>query len=127
MNNTTNFREIKTFKYFVTNSKLHNLNSKLHNLNTMGKKKRKSSKKFSNKIQNIKNNYKKQFPHLVRRLCIKCGECGRNICPVGVIEFIPTKYPRFDLLKCTSCFKCIEICQYDAIIPKEARLKSLLM
>jgi ferredoxin/flavodoxin len=48
--------------------------------------------------------------------CTHCGVC-EDVCPVKAIEI--KDYPNFTAA-CFDCFKCIQLCPEDAIIPAEA-------
>ncbi len=51
-------------------------------------------------------------PRANRRLCIRCGACGKQ-CPVRAIRMDP--YPKIDPAKCISCYCCHEFCRSKAM------------
>jgi MinD superfamily P-loop ATPase len=95
------------------------------------------SEKSSNKINKglnppkfitgIQANLNREIPVLSRKLCIKCGECGKNICDMEAIQFKPREFPFFNLNKCNYCLKCIEICTYKAISKGKSGIKGLFL
>ncbi|MHA1730003.1 MAG: ATP-binding protein [Promethearchaeota archaeon] len=89
-------------------------------------------KKFLKKLlgrkrqKSILNKFNRKIPYLIKNKCIKCGECALDgVCPTKAITFQPKKYPKFDITKCNSCFKCIDVCTYNAIVSKKAKLIGL--
>ncbi|MDI6888909.1 MAG: dihydromethanopterin reductase (acceptor) [Methanocellales archaeon] len=56
--------------------------------------------------------------HIDRELCKKCDACPpKDACPEHAIS------DQIDLLKCTGCGICIDLCPYDAIKGGNVRLK----
>ncbi len=81
---------------------------------------------FRDFLTNVSARFKTEYPHLIRNKCIKCGECADiDVCSENAVTFEPKNYPKFDLSKCNSCFICVDICTYSAIIPKKERLLGL--
>ncbi len=56
--------------------------------------------------------------HIDRELCKKCDVCPpKDACPEHAIS------DQIDLLKCTGCGVCIDLCPYDAIMGGDVRIK----
>jgi MinD superfamily P-loop ATPase len=67
-------------------------------------------------IRSVIDKYNEEIPVLIKKSCIKCGECADElVCRERAVIFYPQKYPKFDLRKCNSCFRCIDFCNYAAI------------
>ena len=81
-----------------------------------------------NFLKKIIEKYKEDIPAIIKNKCIKCGECAsEDVCIEKEIYFEPNKYPKIDLNKCNLCYRCIEICTYNAIIHSQAKLKSFVI
>jgi len=67
----------------------------------------------------ISGSLSSEMPYMIdREICRQCEVCPpREICPTGAIT------DQIDLLKCTGCGDCVDLCEYDAILGGFVELK----
>jgi electron transfer flavoprotein alpha subunit len=52
---------------------------------------------------------------LIEGKCIACGARCQSVCPSDAIEMNEAGEPIIDIVKCTTCMKCVKICPASAI------------
>ncbi|NHI91465.1 MAG: DUF362 domain-containing protein [Candidatus Lokiarchaeota archaeon] len=71
-------------------------------------------------FQGVGNRFFKQYPHLKKNQCKKCGECVK-LCPAESIKIDEiTGYPKFKRKDCINCLCCVEGCPQQALKPRMA-------
>jgi fumarate reductase flavoprotein subunit/NADH-quinone oxidoreductase subunit F len=68
--------------------------------------------------------FSKEAIYIDPKLCQGCEECA-DVCPKGCIEGKAKFIHMIDDFDCDLCGKCIEVCEYDAIIKTTGKLPKL--
>ena len=68
--------------------------------------------------------FSKEVIYIDPKLCQGCEECA-DVCPKGCIEGKKKFIHMIDDFDCDLCGKCIEVCEYDAIIRTKDKVPKL--
>ncbi len=77
-------------------------------------------------VQDIGNQFYKQYPYNRKIKCKKCGQCAK-LCPAESITMDEiTGYPKFNKKDCINCLCCVEGCPEHALKPRRAGLLGVI-